>query len=124
MQTIDTFRNNLRMVVANQKINLMRFSMPNMEHWPYKQITVTTYFFYPNVMMMVDTFGVDLLRIFPLEDSPRKSRTIHTWYIHPNVQKIFKTHGRSYEDRLRTFRDAVGKEDYAMGEDVQLNTTT
>ena len=120
-QTIDTFRNNLRMVVANQKLNLMRFSMPNMEHWPYKQITVTTYFFYPNVLMMVDTFGVDLLRIFPLEDSPGKSRTIHTWYIHPNVQKLFKTHGRSYEDRLSTFRDAVGKEDYAMGEDVQLN---
>ena len=41
------------------------------------------YFLYPNVVMLVDTFGVDLLRIFPLADSPSKSRT-HTWYIHPN----------------------------------------
>ena len=120
-QTLDAFNNNLRMVVANQKFNLMRLLMPNLESWPYRQITSTTYFFYPNVFIGVDTFGVDLLRIFPLEDSPAKSRTIHTWYIHPNVQKHFTTHGMSYEDRLRTFREAVASEDYAMGEDVQLN---
>ncbi len=121
LQIIDTFANNLRMVVANQRFNLMRLVMPNMSLWPYRQITSTMYFLYPNVIMLVDTFGVDLLRIFPLEDSPTKSRTIHTWYIHPNVQQHFKTHGMSYEDRLRTFRDAVAKEDYVMGEDVQLN---
>ena len=124
LQTIDAFNNNLRMVVANQKFNLMRLVMPSMGLWPYRQITSTTYFLYPNAIMLVDTFGVDLLRIFPLEDSPAKSRTIHTWYIHPNVQRHFKTHGMSYEDRLRTFRDAVAKEDYAMGEDVQLNADT
>ncbi len=121
LQTLDTFDKNLRMVVANQKLNLVRLFMPRMDVWPYRQITSTMYFFYPNVIMLVDTFGVDLLRVFPLEDSPTKSRTIHSWYIHPNVQKHFKTHGMSYEDRLRTFRDAVAKEDYAMGEDVQLN---
>ncbi len=121
LQVIDTFNNNLRMVVANQKFKLMRLFMPNMSIWPYRQITETTYFFHPNVLMLVDTFGVDLVRIFPLEDSPAKSRTIYTWYIHPNVQQHFKTHGMSYEDRLRAFRDAVAKEDYVMGEDVQLN---
>ena len=121
LQTIDSFNNNLRMVVANQKLNLMRLLMPNMERWPYRQITSTVYFLYPNVIMVVDTFGVDLLRIFPLEESPSRSRTIHTWYIHPNIQQHFETHDMSYEDRLGTFRDAVAKEDYVMGEDVQLN---
>lgn len=121
LQAINSFNKNLRMVVANQKLNLMRLLMPNMDHWPYRQITSTVYFLYPNVIMMVDTFGVDLLRIFPLEESPSRSRTIHTWYIHPNVQQHFETHEISYEDRLETFRDAVAKEDYEMGEDVQLN---
>ena len=121
LQTIDSFNNNLRMVVANQKLNLMRLLMPNMDSWPYRQITSTVYFLYPNVIMVLDTFGVDLLRIFPLGESPSRSRTIHTWYIHPNIQQHFKTHDMSYEDRLRTFRDAVAKEDYVMGEDVQLN---
>ena len=121
LQAIDAFGNHLRMVVANQKLNLMRLFMPNMEHWPYRQIALTSYFLYPNVIVLVDMFGVDVLRVFPLEDSPVKSRTVHTWYIHPNVQQHFETNGMSYEDRLRTFREAVANEDYAMGEDVQLN---
>lgn len=122
VQTIDSFHNNLRMVIANHKLKLMPLLMPNMESWPYRQLTSTVYFLYPNVIMLVDTFGVDLLRIFPLDASPSKSRSIHTWYIHPNIQKHFETNAMSYEDRLGTFRDAVEKEDYAMGEDVQLNS--
>lgn len=121
LQSVDRFDRNLRMVVANQKLNLMRLLMPNTERWPYRQITSTTYFLYPNVILLVDTFGVDVMRVFPLEDSPSKSRTIHTWYIHPRVKKHFDANAMSYEDRLRTFREAVEKEDYAMGEDVQLN---
>ena len=121
LQAIDRFQRNLRMVVANQQLKLMRFLMPAMDRWPYRQITSTMYFIYPNVIMVVDTFGVDLVRIFPLDDSPSKSRTIHTWYIHPNVHKHFEDQAMSYEERLKTFRDAVEQEDYAMGEDVQLN---
>lgn len=121
LQTIDAFGNHLRMVVVNQRFNLMRLFMPVMEQWPYRQIALTSYYLYPNVIMLVDMFGIDVLRFFPLEDSPVKSRTVHTWYVHPNVQQHFETNGTSYEDRLRTFRDAVAKEDYVMGEDVQLS---
>ena len=121
LQAIDAFNKNLRMVAANKKFDLVRMLMPAMDAWPYRQITSTTYFIYPNVIMLVDTFGVDLLRIFPLADSPTKSRTLHTWYIHPNIKRHFETHGMSYGDRLRTFREAVAEEDYAMGEDVQVN---
>ena len=121
VQTFDRFGRNLRMVFANRKIDLMRLLMPVLSRWPYKQITSTVYFIYPNVIMMVDAFGVDLMRIFPLDDSPSKSRTIHTWYIDPAVQKHFEEHGMSYEDRLERFREIVEKEDYAMLEEVQVN---
>ena len=121
VQTFDRFKRNLRMVFANRKIDLMRLLMPVQDRWPYKQITSTVYFFFPNVIMMVDAFGVDLMRIFPLDDSPSKSRTIHTWYIDPGMQKHFDEHGMSYEDRLTRFREVVEEQDYAMLEEVQVN---
>ena len=122
LQTIESFGKNLRMVVANQKLSLMQLTLPyHRDRWPYRQITQTIYFLYPNVIMMVDTFGVDLMRIFPSGNSPSKSRTIHTWYIHPRVRQHFESNAMSYEGRLRTFRDAVANEDYAMLQDVQLN---
>ena len=71
--------------------------------------------------MMVDAFGVDLMRIFPLGGSPSQSRTVHTWYIDPKIQKHFEEQGMSYEDRLARFRDVVENQDYAMLEEVQLN---
>lgn len=120
-QTFDRFERNLRMVFANRKIDLMRLSMPIQSRWPYKQITSTVYFFFPNVIMMMDAFGVDLMRIFPLGGSPSRSRTIHTWYIDPRIRKHFEAQGMSYEDRLVRFRDVVEKQDYAMLEEVQLN---
>lgn len=120
-QTFDSFDKNLRMVIANEKLNLMRMIMPIREKWPYKQITYTVYFFYPNVIMMVDAFGVDFLRIFPLEKSPSKSRTIHTWYIDPKVEQYFKDHESAYADRLQRFRNVVENEDYAIAEDMQAN---
>ena len=52
-QTFDRFDRNLRMVFPNRKIDLVRLSMPIKSRWPYKQITSTVYFFYPNVIMML-----------------------------------------------------------------------
>ena len=119
-QTFDSFDKNLRMVIANEKLNLMRLLLPIREKWPYKQITYTVYFFYPNVIMLVDLFGVDFLRIFPLDNSPSKSRTIHAWYIDPNVEKYFKDHESAYEDRMKRFRSVVEDEDYAIAADMQV----
>ena len=120
-QTLAKFEKNLRMVVANQKFNLMRMLMPFPERWPYKQVTQTVYFLYPNVIMMIDSFGVDFLRIFPLNESPSHSRTIHTWYIDAKVQKQFQAQGLSHEDKLKLFRESVEQEDYVMGADIQRN---
>ena len=121
LQTFDSFDKNLRMVAANQRLNLMRMLMPNLRSWPYKQITSTLYFFYPNVVMVMGGVGVDFFRIFPLEDSPSKSRTIHTWYIDPKVQKHFTENAMSYEDRLSKFIEVVENEDYLMAEEIQAN---
>ena len=121
VQTLAKFGRNLRMIVANQKFNLLRMLLPFPERWPYKQVTQTVYFLYPNVIMMIDSFGVDFLRIFPLNDSPSHSRTIHTWYIDPKVQKQFEEQGLSHEDKLKLFRESVEQEDYVMGADIQRN---
>lgn len=119
-QTFDSFDKNLRMVIANEKLNLMRLLLPIREKRPYKQITYTVYFFYPNVIMLVDLFGVDFLRISPLDNSPSKLRTIHAWYIDPNVEKYFKDHESAFEDRLKRFRSVVEDEDYAIAPDMQV----
>ena len=121
LQTFDRFEKNLRMVAASQKLNLMRMLIPDLGHWPYRQITSTLYFFYPNVIMVMGALGVDLFRIFPLEQSPSKSRTIHTWYIDPKVQKHFTDQTMSYEDRNRGFMEVVENEDYVMAESIQVN---
>ena len=120
-QTLTTFGRNLRMVNANQKFNLLRMLMPFREHWPYKQITSTAYFLYPNVIMMVDSFGIDFLPVFPLNGSPSHSRTIHTWYIDPKLQTHFKAQGLAHAERLSSFRESVEQEDYVMGADIQVN---
>lgn len=121
LQTFDAFGRHFRMVCANQKFNVLRMLIPDTERWPYKQVTSTVYFLYPNVIVLVDAFGIDLLRIFPLQDSPSRSRTVHTWYVDPKVQRHFADNGIPYDDRLGTFRDVVEREDYAILEDVQRN---
>lgn len=121
VQTFERFGNNYRTVFANRKIDLMRMLMPNRSLWPYRQLTSTVYFFYPNVILMVDTFGVDVLRILPLENSPSKSRTIHTWYIDPKVKQRFADQGLSVDEKLQRFREVVEDEDYVMAADIQTN---
>ena len=121
VQTYDVYGQNSRMVVANKKLNLMRMLLPDMSSWPYTQITSTVYFLYPNVIMTIDASGVDVIRIFPLDNSPSSSRTVHTWYIDPNLRPHFEDGDFSYEDRLRTFRESVENEDYKMAEEVQVN---
>ncbi len=121
LQTFDGFGKNLRMVAANQKLNLMRMLMPSVERWPYTQITSTLYFLYPNVILVVGGAGVDLFRIFPLEDSTAKSRTIHAWYVDPKIQKHMADNAMSYEDRLGMSMEVVENEDYAVAQEIQIN---
>lgn len=121
LQTCEIFKNNLRFVYPNQKLDLMRFLSLDTERWPYPQIATTLYYLYPNVIMMVDSFGVDLLRFFPLEDSPSKSRTVHTWYINPKVQPRLEEFGYTYEERASRFGEVIVNEDYELIANIQLN---
>ena len=121
LQTCDIFGNNVRFVYPNQKLDLMRFLSLETEKWPYPQIASTLYYLYPNVIMVLDTFGVDLVRIFPLGGSPSKSRTVHTWYVSPKVQPHLKEIGYSYEERVSRFRDVIVNEDYKTIANIQLN---
>lgn len=121
LQTCDIFKNNLRFVYPNHKLDLMRFLTPDTKRWPYQQIASTLYYLYPNVIMVVDSFGVDLVRIFPREASPSKSRTVHTWYVSPKVQPHLKEAGYSYEERASRFGEVIVNEDYETIANIQLN---
>ena len=121
LQTSDIFKNNLRFVYPNQKLDLMRFLSVEMKQWPFPQIATTIYYIYPNVIMMVDSFGVDFLRFFPLDDSPSKSRTVHTWYVNPKVQPRLEEFGYTTEERAARFAEVIVNEDYEMIATIQLN---
>lgn len=121
LQTFDSFGKNLRMVGANQSLNLVRMLISDPGRWPYKQLTSTLYFLYPNVLLIAGGWGIDLFRFFPCEDSPSKSRTIHTLYVDSKVQKHFTDPSMSYESRLRTFMEVIEQEDYATLERIQVN---
>ena len=121
LQTCDIFNNNLRFFYPNQKLDLMRFLTSDTKRWPYPQIVTTLYYLYPNVIMMVDSFGVDLLRFFPLENSPSKSRTVHTWYISPKVQPRLKEFGYTYEERASRFGEVIVNEDYELIANIQFS---
>ena len=121
VQTCDIFKNNVRFVYPNRKLDLMRFLAPDAKRWPYPQIVTTLYYLYPNVILMADSFGVDLLRFFPLEDSPSKSRTVHTWYVDPKVQPRLEEAGYSYDERASRFGEVIVDEDYETIAKIQLN---
>ena len=121
LQTCDIFKKNLRFVYPNHKLDLMRFLSLETKRWPYQQIASTLYYLYPNVIMVVDSFGVDLVRIFPREDSPSKSRTVHSWYVSPKVQPHLEEAGYSYEERASRFGEVIVNEDYETIANIQLN---
>ena len=123
LQTHDIFGQNYRMVFANANgFAAVSAEQPNIENWPFRRITLSVYFVYPNTIFLVDGAGVDVVRIFPDGDNPRKSRTAHTFYVRPQVKEFFEDPEfpeRTYENRLVGFNRVVAEEDYKLAESTQ-----
>lgn len=126
LQTSDTFGLNYRMVFASKKgfEYVCDNNIPERE-WPYRQITLNVYFLYPNVIFLVDTMGVDILRMYPDPDDPAKSRTYHRFYMNPATKQHLEQQVRQSgentptESRFVGFNRIVVDEDYAMAASVQ-----
>ena len=123
LQTHDVFGRNYRMVFANPK----RFAefgaaFENLREWPFRLATLTVYFIYPNTILLVDPYAVDVLRMFPEGDDPRRSRTAHSYYVPANVKAYFEDPEhpeRDYAERFVGFNNVVLNEDYKMAEYTQ-----
>ena len=124
LQTHDIFDRNYRMVFAYRRMRNVIEHEPNQDQWPFRQLTLCVYFIYPNVILLVDPVGVDVLRIFPQENSPSKSRTMHTWYVEPETKEYFVNYAISFRARFDGFNNVIEEEDYWVAATTQKNAET
>jgi phenylpropionate dioxygenase-like ring-hydroxylating dioxygenase large terminal subunit len=122
LQTHDTFGPNYRMVFAYNRFPEVAKAVPDPKQWPFRVMTLSVYFIYPNTIFLVDPYAVDVLRIFPDAEDPAKSTTAHSYYVLPEVKAHFEDPAhpeRSYEDRFEGFNHVIVNEDYRMAESTQ-----
>ena len=122
LQTHDTFGLNYRMVFANYRFPEIEKAVPDQSQWPFRLMTLSVYFVYPNTIFLVDPYAVDVLRIFPDAEDPAKSTTAHSYYVMPEMKTYFEDPEhpeRSYEDRFEGFNHVIVNEDYRMAESTQ-----
>ena len=122
LQTHDTFGANYRMVFAYNHFPEIAQAVPDPNEWPFRMMTLSVYFIYPNTIFLVDPHAVDILRIFPDTEDPAKSTTAHSYYVLPEVKAYFEDPEhpeRRYEDRFENFNQIIVNEDYKMAESTQ-----
>ena len=122
LQTHDTFGANYRMVFAYNHFPEIAQAVPDPNEWPFRMMTLSVYFIYPNTIFLVDPHAVDILRIFPDPEDPAKSTTAHSYYVLPEVKAYFEDPEhpeRRYEDRFENFNHIIVNEDYKMAESTQ-----
>ena len=123
LQTHDVFGRNYRMVFASiPGFNEWTAQEPDLNNWPFRRLTLSVYFIYPNTIFLVDGVAVDVVRIFPAGDHAGKSRTAHSYYVRPQVREYFEDPAfpeRKFEDRFQGFNNVVEKEDYVMAATTQ-----
>ena len=118
LQTHDTFGANYRMVFALiQRFEEVGETTPNLNEWPFRSMTLSVYFVYPNTIFLVDPGAVDVVRIFPEGDNPGRSRTAHSFYVTEKARPHFA--GHRFEERFDGFNAVVQNEDYAMAASTQ-----
>jgi phenylpropionate dioxygenase-like ring-hydroxylating dioxygenase large terminal subunit len=119
LQTNDIFDLNYRMVFAYHHFKEIVANVPEQSNWPFRSMTLCVYFIYPNAILLVDPYSVDVLRMFPDNDQPGKSRTAQSFYIVPEAEEHFQDGGEACAQRFAGFNQVVLEEDYLVGESTQ-----
>ena len=118
LQTHDVFGRNYRMVFALAKrFEELGAAAPDLNEWPFRSMTLSVYFVFPNTIFLVDQAAIDVVRIFPDGDDPRRSRTAHSFYLTEKARPYFA--GHRFEERFEGFNAVVQQEDYAMAASTQ-----
>jgi phenylpropionate dioxygenase-like ring-hydroxylating dioxygenase large terminal subunit len=127
LQTWDRFERNGRMVFAGKEAfqYLHEQEIP-IEKWPYRDVTLNVYFFYPNCIFLVDRAGIDILKMYPDPEDPAKSKTHHSYYMRPELLDHLQQEGRNTleESRFVGFNKIVVDEDYAAATTVQAGAAS
>ena len=126
LQTHDIFDLNYRMVFARRRFMeiIDELGNPEPDQWPFRRMTLSVYFIYPNVIFLVDPISVEVLRIFPDEDNPAKSRTAQSFYPLPKAHDYFVQNPDAYAERFARFNYVVEQEDYWAAASVQANAAS
>ena len=124
LQTHDVFGLNYRMVFARRRFMDIIDEVGESDQWPFRRMTLSVYFIYPNVILLVDPVSVDVLRIFPDDDDPGKSRTVHSYYVPPHARQYFEENPDGYAERFAGFNQIVEQEDYWVAASVQANAAS
>ena len=119
LQTHDVYGRNYRMVFAYQHFEEVASKIPHINDWPLRFMTLSVYFIYPNVIILVDMGGVDVLRMFPVENRANRSVTCQRWYLNPAAQDHFMRNSHELENRFVDFNQIIQKEDYLVAETTQ-----
>lgn len=119
LQTHDIYGLNYRMVFAKKNFQEAYESVSSLQDLPFRHVTLCVYFIYPNTIFLVDHFAVDVLRIFPAENSPKKSNTFHSWYVFQDAKYYFEEDEHSYEERFPGFNSVIVNEDYYVASQSQ-----
>lgn len=119
LQTHDVFGRNYRMVFAYQHFEEVASRSTDVNDWPLRYMTLTVYFIYPNVILLVDMGGIDILRIFPVDNQPNRSVTCQRWYLNPESMQHYMRNSHELEGRFVGFNAIIEKEDYLVAETTQ-----
>jgi len=116
LQTHDVFDQHYRMVFASKTgfNHVINEGWP-IQDWPYRMLTLNVYYIFPNVILLVDPAGVDLLRMYPDDNRPGRSRTHHRYYPNPEIADEIT------ESRFQGFNEIIVNEDYAVAASIQRN---
>ena len=123
LQTHDIFDQNYRMVFATTNFKEVQDTV-SQDEWIFRRMTLSVYFMYPNTILLMDSFGVDVLRMFPDNDQPGKSRTEQNYYVLPEVLPYVEENPEMFEHRFRDFNNVVYEEDYVMAASSQVGAAS
>lgn len=125
LQTSDAFGDNYRMCFINKPgMKYVRDNDLSIDSWPFRWLTLSVYFLYPNTIVLVDPAGVDLLRMYPHPTDPAKSLTQHRFFAEPSMAERNRQRAENEGDntkvsRFENFNRVVVEEDYLMGASTQ-----
>ncbi len=116
LQTSDHYGRNYRMVFANKTIEQLH-DLPQ-DEWNFRRTTLTVYFIYPNVIVVVGQFYLDLFRIVPDLNDPLKSVTYQSSYVDPDNPPLGPVFG-DVQNRTERLNSVLRDEDYATATSCQ-----